>query len=255
MSKLADFHIYATPHMHSQTVCAALETGTRFRVVPPAPLLDGGVAMYGFLRGLLPTLNAARELGRPWVYIDRGYFGATYGDDYRGYFRVTRDALQIDGIGQFEGTPTARWWALGLEPKPWRTAGTHVLVCPPGDVFTRAVGGFAAADWERDTLAALRKDTDRPIRIRRKGGPTPLVEDLKDCWALVTYMSNTAVEAILAGVPTFCTGPCAGRYVGCDLSEIEYPITFDREPWAAALANGQFTLAELRAGKGNHLFQ
>lgn len=210
------------------------------------------MALYGFLRGLLPLLQRARGEGRPWVYLDRGYFRATYGTDYSGSFRATRGAFQLDGLG-LQAAPAARWRALGLALAPWQR-GKHVLVCPPGDVFTRAVGGFAAADWERDTLAALARATDRPVRVRRKGSEKPLAADLKGCHALVTYMSNTAVEAILAGVPTFCTGPCAGRYVGCDLADIEDPITFDREPWAAALAANQWTLAELRAGAANHLF-
>jgi hypothetical protein len=247
-------NVYTSWHSHSLAVCRAIAEGADLPLVGPEKLLPGGVVTYGFLRGLKAILDAAREIGRTWVYADRGYLRATYGDDHSGYFRLTRDAWQHDGSGD---APETRWRALGLALAPWQRGG-HVLVCPPGDVFTRAVGGFPAADWERDTLAALARATDRPIRIRRKGGSsTPLAADLADCHALVTYMSNTAVEALLAGVPVFCTGPCAAAAMGKnDLAEIESPAyPEDRERWARVLAANQFTLAELRAGKGNHLFQ
>ena len=86
--------------------------------------------------------------------------------------------------------------------------------------------------WLRDTLAILKEHTDRPIRCRVKmsykeavaRGGVPLSEDLKGAWALVTHSSNAAVEALLAGVPTFCTDPCAAWRMGLsDLTQIETP--------------------------------
>lgn len=250
------FHIYATEHPHSRNVCEAVARGTGFQVVAPSPLLSGGVAMYGFLRGLLPTLDKARHEGRPWVYIDRGYLRASYGENYGGYFRMTRDAFQHDGRGTFD---PARWNQLALSLAPWRRQGRHVLVCPPGEVFTHALGPPSAAEWQHKALAQLQAATDRPIRIRLKPRPgskgPSLADDLQDCHALVTYMSNTAVEAVIAGVPVFCTGRCAAAVMGkSDLREIEKPVYPERENWVAALAANQWTLDEVRAGAANHLF-
>lgn len=245
-------HIYATEHAHSRAVCEALAAGTGWPVVPPAPLLPGGVAMYGFLRGLLPTLRQAQREGREWIYADRGYFRATRGHDHSGYFRFTRGALQHSGEGEGGG----RWDALGLEIQPWRR-GRHILVCPPGDVFTEAIGGFTADEWRRRVVSELSRATDREIRIRSKPAikdtSRPLAVDLADCHALVTYMSNTAVEALLAGVPVFCTGECAASAMGkSDLSQIERPAyPEDRERWARVLAANQWTLEEVRAGMAN----
>lgn len=254
------FNIYATNHVHSRTVCAHLRDGTGFPMVSPAPLLPGGVAMYGFLRGLAPTLEQGRNEGRPWVYVDRGYLRATQGADYRGFFRVTRSAFQHDGRGTFENT---RWDRLGMRLAPWRH-GRHVLVCPPGDVFLQGPTGQGKArtqqDWLKAVLDVLQANTERPIQIRYKpvdGVPQrSLAEDLQDCHALVTHMSNTAVEAVIAGVPVFCTGRCAGLAMGkSDLTEIEFPTYPDRAGWVAALAANQWTLQELRDGKANHLFE
>lgn len=106
-----------------------------------------------------------------------------------------------------------------------------------------------------ETVSALRAHTDRPIRVRWKPRSDdrrlrPLADDLKDCWAVVTFVSNSAVMAALAGVPVFCTAPCAGLTVGSgDLSRIEVPVTPDgRDRWAARLANRQWTLDEMSAG-------
>lgn len=257
------FNIYATDHIHSRTVCQSLSQGTKFPIVPinggKGVLQPGGVIMYGFLRGLLPLLDQARTEGRAWGYVDRGYFRASRGTDYSGFFRVTRNAFQLDGIN-IDRMPRdrKRWEALSLKLLPWRS-GKHILVCPPGEVWMGALGnGVSAQAWFDQTMKALAEATDRPVRVRRKPADIvkakPLIEDLQDCHALVTHCSNTAVEAILAGVPTFCTGRCAGRYIACDLREVDNPIYFDREPWVEALAANQWTLEELRAGKANHLF-
>lgn len=245
--------IYCTDHINARTVCAAIHAGTGYEIVPPAPLQEGGVVMYGFLRGLLPMLQEAQRQGRPWWYVDRGYFRASRGKDFSGYFRITKDAWQHDGRGNF---PPGRWRALCLGLAPWRRFGRHVLVVPPSDVFAQAVGGFTAEDWLARTLQELQRHTERPLRVRSKTAQVPLAQDLKECHAVVTYMSNTAVDALLAGVPVFTTGACAATAMGLtDLSQIETPaLPENREAWAIALAANQWTLDEIRAGVCKHVF-
>lgn len=236
-------NVYATSHVNSRAVCAAFADGSGAPIVPPAPLLPGDVAMYGCLRGLLPTLKQAQREGRAWYYLDNGYFRAGH---YHGYYRATRNAYQHDGSGRHGPD---RFERLGLEIKPWRAGGRHVLVCPPGDVWAGLMD-FDAADWLRATLAQIAAHTDRPVVVRHKKTPHPLSVDLTDCWALVTYMSNVAVTSLLEGVPVFATGPCAAARMGrTNLLHIEsayYPP--DREQWAWNLAANQWTLDEMRAG-------
>lgn len=252
---MSPFHIYSSGHQHSQAVCEALAKGTRFPIAPAAPLLEGGLVTYGFLRGLLPTIRQAQALCRPWAYVDRAYFRASYGSDYSGYFRLTLGAWQHDGAGD---ASWERWLMLGIKLRPWSSGGSHILVCPPGEVFSQAVGGFSADSWLRSTLGRLAAVTDRPVRIRSKKdmGTRPLAADLVGCHALVTYMSNTAVEAVVAGVPVFCTGACAASIMGSDdISQIEKPRRPEgRAQWAANLAANQWTLDEFRRGKANHIF-
>src|SRR3546814_146351 len=108
--------------------------------------------------------------------------------------------------------------------------------------------------WLKRVVGELRLHTDRPIVVRtkpRRAAHTPLSADLRDCWALVTFMSNSAVEAVLAGVPVFCTGTCAASRMGLsDLARIESPAyPGGRAQWAWNLAANQWTLDEMRAGE------
>lgn len=240
-------HVYMTEHIHSRVVSAAFAEGSRWAVVPPAELKPGAGAFYGILRGTGALLKKAIALGRDWVYIDNGYMKPGH---YDGFFRCTRNAYQHDGAS---GQPDwQRLQHLGVTIAPWRH-GRHVLICPPGAVFMQHLG-LSADDWLQQTIAALRKVTDRPLRARSKPMKDPhlrpLAADLEDCHALVTYNSNTAVTALLAGVPIFADGPCAARSMGCpDVALIETPRYPDsRRIWAARLAANQWTLAEMRAG-------
>lgn len=242
--------VYVTRHIHSETVCTAFATGARAALVPPHRLMPGAAAVYGILRGCREIILQAQKESRTWFYIDRGYFKASRDADYSGYFRVSRDSYQHDGSGEFE---RARWEALKLRILDWKNAGNHILICPPGRAFA-SYRGFDADEWLTSTVAMLRNFTDRPIRIREKpqgaNKNVPLSFDLKNCWALVAHSSNAAVEALLNGVPVFCTAPCAAASMGSrDLKTIESPRRpEDRERWASALAANQWTIEEMRNG-------
>lgn len=63
-------------------------------------------------------------------------------------------------------------------------------------------------------------------------------------------MSNIAVDAVIAGIPVFCTGPCAGLTMGLsDLSKIESPVRPEREQWLYTLAANQWTFEEMKRGE------
>ena len=105
---------------------------------------------------------------------------------------------------------------------------------------SESCSGFDAEAWLQTTLKTLKRHTDREIWVRaKKGNTTPLDADLKDCHAVVAHSSNAAVVALLAGVPVFCTAPCAAYRMGeADMSKIEMPVyPDDREQWAWNLAD------------------
>jgi hypothetical protein len=241
-------HCYSSGHIHSVTICRAFAEGGGHQIVTmPAPLQPGAAFFYGQLRGLKPLLDEAIAEKREWYYADNGYFRPGH---YHGYYRITRNAFQHDGSG---AASAQRWERLGKPLLPWRRSGSGVLVCSPGATFA-SLHGFDSAQWVRETIATLKAHTDRPIVVREKPNKGQrgrgLLEELKDCHALVTHSSNSAVEALLFGVPVFCTAPCAASAMAeKDLTRVESPARPEgREQWAWNLAANQWTLTEMKNG-------
>lgn len=218
-------------------VCRAFAEGCGGRVVEQTPraLLSGAAAFYGVRPQWAHLWTQAKAEGRDWFYIDNSYLG-------RGEFRVARNAVQAAQCRP----DLARLAKHGITLSPWRKTGGHVLVCLQSEEFMATVAGFTG-----DIAQAVRDQTDRPVKVRRKYDTRPLAADLVDCWAVVTWASNCAVEAILAGVPAIVLGESAAAPMAGDgLDQIEAPPMPDgREEWAAALAASQWSIEELRSGK------
>lgn len=239
--------VYSVPgEITSPKFCRAFAAGCQGRTEVHGRLRPGDVALFGS-PALWPLLTRARKAGRTWYYGDKGYFGRLGQYPGEPYYRITKNAYQHDGSGNAE---PARFERFGVGVEKWKRDGRHVLVCPPGPVFQELMG---ISGWLETTVAELKRHTDRQVVVRRKPrqtDPRPLAIDLRNCWAVVTYMSNVAVESVLAGVPVFCTGQCAGSTMGLsDLSMIETPhYPGGRRQWASNLAANQWTMKEIAAG-------
>lgn len=210
--------------------------------------------LWGVDRLTLPLWQEIVKTKTPYWYVDNGYFRSKWsGGDY---YRITRNAEQCTGDGESDG---ARWRALGLKFQPWRKSGTHILIACQSDFWHERHGDGSAAEFARRVTKRLMQitsafDVKRPIIVRGKpiGGhkEPPLAEQLADCWAVVTYSSMVATDALLAGVPAFVLAPGAAAPVThSDLWEIERPLyPGGREHWAAVLADNQWRLGEIRDG-------
>lgn len=148
-----------------------------------------------------------------------------------------------NGTGRFPAGGPERWRSWGVELTPWRRDGRHVLVIGqrghPHDNRTMPLGWL-------DSVAIA---TDRPMIRRRRDEPTPLLEQLRGAWCAVTWTSNAAAHALVAGIPVFYAGPnlmCAElARPGLD---IESPVYPEREPVLDRLAWAQWTETELSDG-------
>lgn len=238
----------------SPEIWAALAKGFGARLAP-LPFGEGraldlsGPAILGGLQFDMPALlAAARRLRHPYLFVDNGYF-ATHHEGKRIRYRVTPDAYCQHWINEIAAQPAyaARFDALGLELKPWRKSGRHVLVYTSSDAHTKF---FGLEKWLDETLYMVERYCDRPVVVRRKGELGPLEQELDDCWAVVTWSSKLACEATLAGVPAF-TGPESGAAAVSAgiLEHLETPslVPFRRE-WACSLAWGQYTVDEMASG-------
>ena len=99
-------------------------------------------------------------------------------------------------------------------------------------------------DWEEKTIEEIKKYSDRPILISTKQ-QNPMNEVMKDAWAVVTDHSNSAIDALIQGVPIIMTNPA--RTYG-KIENIE-SLDFDPIPLLSALSYNQWTLDEMRSGK------
>lgn len=231
---------YAVPgELTSPKFAAAFAAGAGGTVEARGILQAGPVALFGSPKRWA-LLQQAQAEGRDWYYGDHAYFGRNH------FYRVTRNAWQHTGRAIINED---RFRALGVTIQPWRAGGGHVLLCPPADDIAQLFN-FDAAAWRINITAQLQAHTDRPIRVRERRATVPLGADLHDCWALVTWTSNAAVEALCAGVPVFVTAACAAAAMASwDLAQIEAPARPEsRDRWARVLAANQWTLDEIRAG-------
>lgn len=207
--------------------------------------------------------NKARTHNGLLVVMENGYFrnGKTFlmerdGFNGRG---VVPDAANDDGKRMRD--------VFGVNVKPWNKTGTHILVCAQrGGTYSDLA---MPRDWPDEVLMRLCLSTDRPILYRPHPGKQcepnylypnttivdhtiPITEHLKDAFAVVVWTSNSAVDALLAGVPVTYCGPSLSVAELCstDLSQIEQPFYPDsREQVFSRLAWHQHTIDEIKSGK------
>jgi len=214
------------------------------------PLETTGPALIrGLQYGSMDRLKECWANGHPYYFCDSGYFRA-FDRQPRAWYRIVPNSFQQNWIND---VPDDRFKKLRVPLRDWKH-GRDILVCPPYAKWVPDL--FGVDDWLDRVLSQLNKYTDRPIRVRPKYTEGTIWEALEGCHALVTFYSNTAVDAIVAGVPVFVPRGNQASPVGLtDLSEIENPIYPDREKWAYSLAYGQYNLDEMESGEAWEIVQ
>ena len=198
----------------------------------------------GLQFGALDRMREIRDMGLPYIFYDRAYWG---GGPQSDRIRITANAYHKNWI---EKRKPGRFEQIGGKLQPWKEGGTHIMVVPPGEAIRKLFR--LPSTWEEDMLKRLRKITKRPVWPSYKNDVVPLAERLAKCHCVVTFTSNVAVEAITAGVPAFTSEYAAAAPVAWNLNlledALEYPRHGNREAWAESLAWGQFSTNEIRSG-------
>lgn len=192
--------------------------------------------------------DTMRRDKKPVVVIDSGYVNRDT------YFMVGLNGLNGRANFRNESCGPDRWEVLGVELKPYRDEGDHILVC--GQIpWDASVQDFDHEKWCLDIVHKLKKITPRPIRFRPHPkiarAPLPPIEhDLERAYAVVTFSSNSGVDAAIAGIPVFALdkGSMAWPVSSHDLTYIHNPLKPLREPWAFNLAYTQWTIEEMKEG-------
>jgi hypothetical protein len=204
------------------------------------------------LRGITKRkqMQACRDAGRDFYYIDTGYFG---NGKKKTYHRITKNDVQW--FGPIIDRPRDRLDKTGVRPKKMRK-GTNILIAPPSQKLLNNYD-IILEDWLENVQAEIRACTDRPIVIRTKQGRAARVnEDTmemaldRDVHCLVTFSSIAAGEALLHGKPAITLGPnAAAPLCSQSISAIEnlkIPTLDEVDAWARHLAYCQFTEIEMR---------
>ena len=225
----------------SKLICNAFAAG--------APKHATGAVFFG-TEGVMQAFQRAKQ--GTWWYIDNAYT-----DPQRQlYFRVTKNALQVDPTGK---TSTGERFAkLGITVKDWRhKLDGKILVIPQSDDFMKSTLG-RKGDWLRETVEKLNAWGYGPrIRVRpwlrdKKTAYVELHKDLDDAALVVTWSSASAITALYEGIPAISesgaahalTGPLTSERVAQPLM----PSLEDRTRFLQILADNQFTLEEFKNG-------
>lgn len=244
-------HLWYTEHDINHRVLNAVAAGLSRTSIPVQAMQSEGAQSipegehicYGVLRGSDAVLKTSERLGWPWYHIDNGYLRPGH---FHGYYRISKGNTQVH-FTPSQAADGERWHSLALKIAPWqRNHFGHILLCPP----TAAVGaffGFDAKRWLSDVLATLARCSLRPVVVRHKGASRPLEEDLQGAYAVVTFNSGVAWQALLQGIPAIADWRCVVRsWNGFDFADIEMDLTqSDRQALFYCLANNQFTLQEI----------
>lgn len=188
------------------------------------------------------------KAGGTVLVAENGYLGA----DETGHQLYALARHAHNGRGQWYVGGPERWNALGIELKPWRTDGNHILICP-----NRSFGmpGLAMPpDWGNTVRRRLAKLTKREVRLRPHPGNDaprrPLLDDLAGAWAVVIWASSAGVNSLIVGVPVLCESPAwICKAASGSLNEVEAPPMPDRLPAMHGLAFAQWSLKEIKSGE------
>lgn len=206
------------------------------------------------------TVQICEKQNRNYYYIDTGYIGNL--DKRKDWHRVVKNGMQ-HSKPRYD-LPSDRFdrIAKGKDYLPfpgWKKSGSSILVVTPSDKPCMFYG-IDRDKWVEKTLSILKTNTDRPIIIRDKGlrreriGRNSIYHQMEDdnVFAVVTYNSIAATEAIGFGIPAFTLAPnAADEFCKKDLTEIENPLYSDVDKvikWQHWLGYCQYTPAEMADG-------
>lgn len=204
---------------------------------PFAGFTEDPIAVWGQLRGAKELLRQSKSYYR----IDHAYLGR------RDYFRLTKNDFQPAGVVE---RPADRWEALKtryrLKVGPWKQGKNVVVALSRPETYRF----FGVEGWPDSIANEIKKHTDRPVVIRDRDAPGTIGAEFGKAHCVVTYASNSVIDALLAGVPVITLGPSIARPMGhTEVSRIESPLyPENREEFFRHMAYCQFTPKEFADG-------
>jgi len=208
------------------------------------------VVCWGWSRG-----QALRQRGHDVLVIERGYIG-----DRTHWHSLGWNGL--NGRAKMPDIDDPQRYQVNFGGIPDYSDGDYILLIGqvPGDM---SLQGKDLKPWCAQTAKAAERAYGLPVVFRPhpvsverglvqgiSGVETDLgdlQESLDGAALVITWNSNTAVDALLAGKPalTFDAGSMAWDVSGHEVGDM---LFLDRSEWAAKLACKQWTLDEIASG-------
>lgn len=226
-----------------------------------------GIAFYGMSVPHINMWKAYRNLQKPVVIVDLGYFGQDRGAGGTGYLKVAVNHWHPTDYFQKFKHLSDRVSKFKLSVKPMNTNGSHIILAGIGPK-SAVLYDIKHQEWDEHAVKELKKHTDRKIIYRAKPNsahtfkklsgtewsePTsPLGKLITNAWAIVTHHSNVAIDGIMNGVPCFVNDGVSSAVGLTDLSKIETPRIIklqEQQQFLADLAYTQWTYDEIASGK------
>ena len=204
----------------------------------------------------IPLFHFAEKAGTPVLLLERGHLQPRMQETSMGWNGLA--GLGIRPQCQDNGERFNSKYGHHL--KPWRWDGEYVLVMGQanGDA---SLHGLDFNKWAQAVCDAYRgeghKVVFRPHPLADQNRhPTgvevhkgvALEQSLSGAKLCVTYTSTSAIEAVLAGVPTISCHDGSMSTPVTARGPLTTPIRPDRTAWAKRLAWCQFTIDEIRNG-------
>jgi hypothetical protein len=227
-------YLLGRPHRDSVLEAFAKGCGAEFAKSEDG-LKDGPAVIMGFDQNADNLVMQCMKEGREFYHIDHAYFDRGYEG---GNFRVVKNGIHQNRLKV--APPSSR------KIKDWQD-GEIVIIIPPPPKIAKV---FGLKDWVDETVATVRKHTDRQIMVKQKQTFLPLEFWLEKAHCLVSFASVADVEAVMNGVPVFVSKHSPAASVGeFDFSKIEEPIKPNRQLWLDTLSYSQFHISQMSSGE------
>lgn len=222
------------------------------------------------------TVKTCKKQSRDFYYIDTGYIGNL--GKQKQWHRVVVNGMQhttprydlpadrLDVVTELLERNTGSGTEF-LRFQDWQPEGKNILLVTPSPKPCKFYG-VDRDQWVEETIAELKKYTGRNIIIRDKAEKR--IDRVKDksifhqfqedeIYAVVTYNSIAAIEAISYGIPAFTLAPTAADDLCLKtIKDIENPYRPDKEQvvaWQNWLSYCQYSKQELRNGSALRIIE
>ena len=227
------------------------------------------------------------ESGMPYIQLETQLVGRPIDTSHHKEFRVGVNGFLWDqaewGFEHIkEDRATKVFERNGYDPLiKWKDNGNYILLCMQkvGDASLRGIDVFG---WTAQTVKELRQHTDREIIIRphplyrkrvqhtilkeqllkvknvtwqesdlEQNQWSPVQQQLKESWCVVTYTSGTGIDAVLTGTPSIAcnSGSMVYDVSSKAISDVEGPFKGDKSAWTNKIAHCQWSIEEFESGE------